>query len=113
MNMNGNTLPAEFKDLAPWLDWAKPTEPERYAQRAKQNLDKVRAFFDALQPHMEDVIRYLSKFPWGEDLGEADKNLYLLGLAYMEASIPVDLKWKQGENPGAFDYGRVSIPARW
>lgn len=111
MNMM-KTLPAQFQELEPWLGWAKPTEPQRYAQRAKQSLADVRAFFDALQPHMDDVIRYLSKFAWGEDLGEADKNLYLLGLAFMEASIPIDLKWKQGENEGAFDYGRVSVPDR-
>lgn len=110
--MTQKTLPPRFKELEPWLGWAKPTEPERYAQRAKRSLTEVRAFFDALQPHMEDVIRHLSQFPWGQTLEEPDENLYLLGLAFMEASIPIDLKWKQGENEGVYDYARVAVPYR-
>ncbi len=110
--MTEKILPARFKSLEPWLDWALPTEPERYAKRIGTPLTEVRAFYTALQPHMQNVIRYLSAFKWGEDLTAEDENLFRLGLAFMETSIPVDLGWKRSENEGAFPFSRCIVPHR-
>lgn len=112
MTMTDKTLPARFKELEPWLDWALPTETERYAKRIGTPLEGVKAFHSALHPHMEDAMRYLSSFEWGTKLDLPDENLFLLGLAFMEASVPVDLGWKQSENEGAYPYKLCTVPYR-
>lgn len=106
------SLPEQFRELEPWSDWFLATEQERYEQRARCDMEQLRAFAAALKPRMEDLIQYLSRFEWGTPLNEADTNLYHLGLSYMEAAVPIDLGWKQPLAEDSFPVERVSLPIR-
>lgn len=105
-------LPQRFRELEKWLDWSLATEGERYARRAGSSLNDLRAFSDAMTPHMHDIIGHLSGIPWGTPLGEADENLYRMGLSYMEATIPLDLGWKSTVAVDSFTVERLNLPER-
>src|SRR5262245_49681717 len=89
------TFPEKFHDLEPWSSWVLATEAERHSRRAQSTMEELSAFCAALRPRMEDLIRYLGQFEWGTPLNAEDRNLYHLGLTYMEATIPLDLEWKR------------------
>jgi hypothetical protein len=105
-------LPQRFRDLENWLDWSLATEGERYAKRAGSSLDDLRAYSGALTPHMHEIIGHLSNIPWGTPLGEADENLYRLGLSYMEVAVPLDLGWKSSTAVDSFPVDRLNLPDR-
>jgi hypothetical protein len=106
------SLPERFSDLEIWSSWAFATEGERYARRAASTMEELTAFYDALKPHMEDVIAYLSRFPWGTQLSEQDERLCHLGMTYMEAAVPIELKWKSPIAEDSFPVTRLEVPAR-
>lgn len=106
------SLPEKFSDLEQWSQWSLATERERYNRRAHSSLDELRAFGAALKPRMEDLIQYLSNFEWGTPLSDEDRNLYHLGLSYMEAAIPLDLGWKQPTAQDSFPVDRLELPER-
>lgn len=106
------SLPQKFRELEPWSSWALPTEGERYAKRAASSMETLVEFYSALKPHMEDVIQYLSAFPWGSPLGEEDERLFHMGLSYMEAAVPIDLGWKSSVAQDSFPVARLNLPDR-
>ena len=55
-------LPDEFRDLAPWLDWALEPERARTEKREASSMAEIRAFYDAVLPRLEEMIRYLEDF---------------------------------------------------
>lgn len=105
-------LPAEFKEFERWTFWALATERERYDQRARSSIEELRAFCGALGPRMEELIQYLSKFKWGQELSEEDRNLFHLGLGYMEAVIPIDLGWKRPLAEDSYPVSRLALADR-
>lgn len=105
-------LPQQFSELEKWLDWSLATEGERYAKRAASSLDALRAFSEALTPHMHDIIGHLSKTPWGTPLSDEDQNLYRMGLSYMEAAVPLDLGWKSPVAVDSFPVERLNLSER-
>jgi hypothetical protein len=112
MTLMTTTLPDKFKQLEPWSAWAGATEGERYALRAACDMEGLRAFYEALKPNMEEIIQYLSAFPWGATLTEEDKRLHHLGMTYMEAAVPIELGWKQPLAQDSFPVSRVELPER-
>lgn len=109
--MTGN-LPQKFRELEEWSSWAFATEGERYAKRAGSSMEELTGFYSALKPHMEDVIQYLSAFPWGTPLGEEDERLFHLGMSYMEAAVPIELNWKGVVAEDSFPVARLTLPDR-
>jgi hypothetical protein len=105
-------FPQKFQDLERWLPWALEKESERNAMRARSTLKDVAEFCAAVQPHMEDLIQYLGKIAWGTPLGPEDENLYRLGLAYMEATIPIDLGWKKSVAEDSLSVERLILADR-
>lgn len=105
-------LPKQFSHLENWLGWSLETEGERYDKRAASSLEDLRAFSEALTPHMHEIIGHLSTHPWGTPLGEEDQNLYRMGLSYMEATIPLDLGWESPLAVDSYPVGRLSLPER-
>lgn len=106
------SLPEKFRELEQWSPWFLATERERYNKRAGSSMEELRAFAGALKPHMEDLIQYLSAFEWGTELSDQDRNLFHLGLSYMEAAVPIDLGWKKPAAEDSFPVDRVSLPQR-
>lgn len=107
-----NALPEKFAALAQWADWGKPTELERYQRRAASTMAELTSFYEALKPHMEDIIQHLSAFPWGSPISEADERLFHMAMTYMEAAVPIDLKWKSPVAQDSYPVSRLSMPVR-
>ena len=91
------SLPAEFADLEPFLDWDLATEPERYAKRLSSSMAEMQAFYDAAFPRLEDAIAYCDKFPL-DDLPEDARTLMHLMQSLVMVSFPVEV-WKQPKVP--------------
>ncbi len=106
------SLPQQFRELEQWSSWSRGTEWERHNKRVSVSMEELKTFVAALKPHMEDLIQYMAGFKWGTPLGAEDTNLFHLGLAYMEATVPVDLKWKTPVAEDSFPVARVAIPPR-
>ena len=41
-------IPQQFRDLAPFLEWALATEPERSAKRQASPMEEINAFYQAI-----------------------------------------------------------------
>ncbi len=90
-------LPAEFAALEPYLAWALPTEPERYARRLASSMPEMQAFYDAAFPCLEEAIAYCDAFPPGNLPDEARTLMHLMQSLVM-VSFPVEV-WKQPRVP--------------
>ncbi|WP_436790834.1 hypothetical protein [Yinghuangia sp. YIM S10712] len=90
-------LPAEFADLEPYIDWALPTEAERYNRRLASSMPEMQAFYDAAMPRLEEAIQYCDSFPWGE-LPDDARTLFHLMQGLVMVSFPVEV-WKQPRVP--------------
>ena len=106
------SLPQQFRRLEEWSSWALPTQGERHARRVASGMETLRAFHDAMTPCMEEIIRYLEGFSWGEPLSEEDERLFHMGMAYMEAAVPIDLGWKTAAAQDSFPVERLTLPHR-
>lgn len=101
-------LPKGFEDLAPYLDWALPDQHRRGLKRMAATLGECRAFYDAITPRIEDLIHHLEHFPRSDVLDPANNRLFMLGLAYMDAALPIELGWKSTVNEGSFPADRIN-----
>jgi hypothetical protein len=92
-----DTLPAEFAEFEPYLDWALATEPERYAKRLASSMTEMQAFYDATFPRLNDVIEYCDKFSL-DDLPDDARTLMHLMQSLVMVSFPIEA-WKQPRVP--------------
>jgi len=99
MSTTTTSLPAEFSDLAPFTDWALPTERTRYAKRIDSTMGELQAFYDALYPRLEAAMTYLDRFPL-DDLPDDAKHLLWMCCALVTVSFPVEV-WHQPRVPDA------------
>jgi len=90
-------LPAEFADLQPYVDWALPSEPERYARRLASSMTEMQEFYDVAFGRLEAAIAYCDGFPW-DDLPEDARTLMHLMMSLVMVSFPVEV-WKQPRVP--------------
>ena len=91
------TLPAEFADLEPFLDWDLATEGERYAKRLASQMPELQAFYDAALPRLADAMAYCDNFPL-DDLPEDVRSLMHVLQSLVTISFPVEV-WKQARVP--------------
>ena len=104
--MSTNMLPRQFsalEDLA--KEWALPTEAERVQKRLSSAMPEIRAFYDAILPHMEEVLAYLNQFPLDDMPPDATRLLHL-SFSLAEVSLAVEW-WGEPGVPDGYD------PARW
>jgi hypothetical protein len=106
-----STLPAQFSELEPFVDWAMPTERARYAKRISSTMDELQSFYDAAFPRMDEALAYLEQFSM-DTIADDAKRLLWLYCALMTASFPVEV-WRQPRVPdsGAASFDAVSEPA--
>ena len=97
-------LPAEFSDLAPYLDWALPTEAERYGKRLASTMAELQAFYDAAMPRLDAAAEYLDTFTL-DALPEDARQLLLLLSSLVQVSFPVEV-WRQPRVP---DSGAATV----
>ncbi|WP_327116747.1 hypothetical protein OHB12_05825 [Nocardia sp. NBC_01730] len=91
------TLPPEFNDLDPYIDWALPTEPERYTKRLNSTMPQMQQFYDAAFPRIQDAITHCDKHTWG-DLPDDTRTLFHLMQSLINISFPIEV-WKQPRVP--------------
>ena len=91
------SLPTEFADLEPYLDWDLDTEPERYAKRLASTMSEMQAFSDVAFPRLNDAIAYCDKFPLN-DLPEDARTLMHIMQSLIMVSFPIEA-WKQPRVP--------------
>ena len=94
-------LPEEFADLAPWLDWAVEPERARTEKREASSMVEIRAFYDAVLPRLEEMIRYLEDF-CDDDMPAPARRVYLISLSLVEVANLVEL-YKRREAVEACD----------
>lgn len=87
-------LPHQFADLAPFLDWAQPTEVARNAKRWQSTLQESRKFYDAMLERGPAVLEYLGGFTL-DAISGADRTLLNMCLALAECSATIEMY----ENP--------------
>ena len=96
-----DALPEGFQDLAPWLDWALGSERARTEKREASSMAELRAFYDAVLPRLEEMIRHLEGFRDG-DMPAPARRLYLISLSLVEVANLVEL-YKRREAVEACD----------
>lgn len=90
--MTEATLPPRFAALNEHLRWALPTTKERLRARAGSTMPVLRAFYDALAPHMDEILSYLQDFPADEAALEPPvRRLVHLAKAFMDVSIAIEV----------------------
>ena len=99
--MAESALPDEFQDLAPWLDWALEPERARTEKREASSMAEIRAFYDAVLPRLEEMIRHLEGF-YDRDTPASQHRLYLISLSLVEVANLVEL-YKRREAVEACD----------
>jgi hypothetical protein len=104
-------LPAEFDALTPYLDWALPGEPARYARRLAATMAEIQAFYDAAFPLLAAALDHLDGYEL-DDLPEAERTLMHLMQSLVTISFPVEA-WKQPRVPdsGAAYLQLITEPA--
>lgn len=107
--MTSDSLPASFEALTPYLDWAHPTTKERLRARANASMAELRDFYDALSPHMDNILTYLRRFPPKEaELDLPVRRLVHLAKAYMDVSLAVEL-FHAPDEPGVWNFEDMEL----
>ena len=88
--MSAQTLPAEFADLEPFIDWALATEKERTSKRLASSMEDIQAFYDHMSGRVEAAMAYLNALPLAALPPEAER-LFHLSLSLMEVANAVEM----------------------
>lgn len=105
-------LPERFKNLAKWCsEWSLDSEKARHFKRVYSDLETVREFYNAVQPHLDDIIGYLNTLNTLEPkrLGAQDRNLYYLAATCIEMSHPIDMGWRTTDIDDKFPSERLEF----
>jgi hypothetical protein len=97
-------LPAQFADLAPFLEWSLATERERSAKRQAGSMATIEAFYAAMMPRMEAILTYLKDFPTEHEAADV-RCLFQLALAVAEVAPAVE-NFGQPSVVEGYDVGR-------
>ena len=83
-------LPPGFEDLTDLLDWALPTEEERYVKRMGSSIEELRAFYARILPRATDAQSYLDGLDAKALPPDAQRLLWLL-FSMIVVSYAVDV----------------------
>ena len=105
------TLPNQFTELDALLaEWRFEQERERANKRITAPIDEIQGFCSRVRPRIDEIVDYLNGYENDpERLPDDAKNLYLLALMFMEASVPLDLEWKGGDIEDTFPMERLDF----
>lgn len=103
--MTNPTLPQEYADLVPFLEWALPTADERYVHRRKASREALKAFYDAMLPRIEGILALADEYPLGQ-LPTDLRPIYHMALSLAEVAPHIELYGGAPGVPYAFDETR-------
>jgi hypothetical protein len=109
MNQAENHFPPSFADLETYYpEWCPPTELARAQKRVGSDIEALRVFQSALVPRMDAMVDYLNTQPNDpKALPEPARHLYWLAQMVMEASVPIDLRWKGSDIEDVYPLERM------
>ncbi len=82
--MSEITLPDDFDDLLPWVDWSLAQMDDRRDRRIGSTMEDIEAFYNAMLPHMDAVLEHLGAI----QLNQIDsKSAALMNMALSLAEI--------------------------
>lgn len=87
-------LPGAFGDLAPYLDWALPTERARRIKRGASSMDELNAFYAAMVARMEDVLSFLGEFPPENPPADVER-LFFMAASLAEIAPAIEMYGEQ------------------
>ena len=103
-------LPAEFADLEPAVEWALPTEAERYQKRIDSDMDELRAFYDLVAPRAEAARDYLDQFDLAAMPLDAQRLMWILfSLICVSFAVDVFNQPRVPDTDGVY-FGRSGEP---
>ena len=93
-------LPEKFADLTPFIeDWGRLNTPdERFLRRQQLPMQRLQAYYDVVQPRLEEIFDHLDSFPFDPPLPEPEALLFRLTLAMAEVAQAVEV------------YGQPTVP---
>ena len=106
-----NQLPEQYKDLAPYLDWALETERQRVSKRLAGPMEALTDFYNAMLPHMDGILTYLSNFDVDAERSEELNNIFLMSLSMMDVSMSVE-RFDEPDESYVFDKDRFEVKER-
>ncbi len=99
-------LPEDFAALETWApQWAMPTQNRRWEKRLASSREEIMAFYDAVLPHLDQILNHADQFPIG-GLPEKSARLYDLALMLAEIAPNVELYNGQPNIPHSYDESR-------
>jgi hypothetical protein len=103
-------LPAQFAEFEPFIDWALPTERERYQKRIDSNMDEIRAFYGVVAPRAAEARDYLDQFELEAMPIEAQRLLWILfSLICISFAVDVFNQPRVPDTDGVY-FGRSGEP---
>lgn len=94
------SLPENFADLTPFVaEWGNLETPdERFLRRQQLSMERLQAYYDVVQPRLEEIFDHLDSFPYGPPLPEPEALLFRITLAMAEVAQAVEI------------YGQPTVP---
>ena len=88
--MGDITLPEDFQDLSVWSMWDLDLMSERSLQRSESSMEDIQAFYDAMLPRMENILKYLVTVPMSDEMEPEAKSLLNLAKSMAEVAPAVE-----------------------
>ncbi len=86
-----NNLPKGFEALEPLAEaWGLPTQDARQAKRRASDTATLQEFYDAVVPHLPQILEHVDQFPLGE-LPPDSMRLFYISLALAEVAPHIEL----------------------
>lgn len=104
--MSATALPAEFKDLEAYSEWALEHRKDRFHKRLNSPMEKITAFYNAMVPRIDGAVKYLNQKPLA-DLDAPEKKLLAMCLSLIEVSRCIE-RWDAPDS-GAFGADKLVI----
>jgi hypothetical protein len=104
--MSTPTLPAEFRDLEYYSEWALEHRKDRFKKRLNTSMAQITAFYNAMVPRIDAIVKYLNQKPL-KDLNVAEKSLLSMALSLIEVSRCIE-RWNAPDS-GAFGADKLVI----
>ncbi|HKQ84714.1 MAG TPA: hypothetical protein VJS42_21130 [Steroidobacteraceae bacterium] len=94
-------LPERYATLEQgWGEWIIDTEPARARLRLAKSDEELRAFYEALQPQMPELIKFIDQYPI-EALPADVKNLWWLVSSYLGVAVALEIYGSVRKIPGS------------
>ena len=107
--MQQRDVPERFAALRPFIaDWALGSEEDRYRKLHASTITQLRTFYDVVMAQLPEMLEYLKKCPLNGMPPDA-QTLFDLAMTFAETAHPIDLKWKDVDFAGAYDWRKMEF----